>query len=369
MMGVIPLIAAWIMLATARSVWLLYLARILSGLTFGLCYCVVPMYLSEIASTRIRGFLITMITVMNKLGVLLVYCFGPYVSFAWLAYLCLIPPVLFVISCYWLPESPYYLLAQNKHREAFESLAQLRGHTDVQPELDEMLEAVTKSKDNKGAFRELFYTKGNRRALIIIVGLTAIQILCGSQAIIGYSQTIFQKVNRNLEASHVSIIFGVVQLLAAGSAASVVDSIGRRPLLLVSVSGTAACNCLVGTYFLLERLSIDTSAISWLPIVAIMIFIVCYVIGMASVIYTILGEIFPSNLRAVAGAIYTITCSICSFSVYKLFQVVSDGLGSDVSFFTFAFFGICFVPFVYFVVPETKRKSLDEILHELNGDK
>lgn len=369
MMGVIPLVAAWIIVATARSVWLLYLARILSGLTFGLCYCVVPMYLSEIASTRIRGFLITMITVMNKLGVLLVYCFGPFVSFASLAYLCLIPPLLFVLSCYWLPESPYYLLAQNKQRQAFESLAQLRGHADVQPELDEMLQAVIKSKDNKGAFRELFYTKGGRRALIIIVGLTAIQILCGSQAIIGYSQTIFFKVNRNLEASHVSIIFGVVQLLAAGSAASVVDSIGRRPLLLVSVSGTAVCNGVVGTYFLLERLSIDTSAISWLPIVAIMTFIVCYVIGMASVIYTILGEIFPSNLKAVAGAIYTITCSICSFSVYKLFQVVSDGLGSDVSFFTFAFFGICFVPFVYFVVPETKRMSLDEILHELNRDK
>lgn len=365
--GVIPLIVAWSLFATATSVWQLYLARILSGFTFGLSYCVVPMYLSEIASTRIRGSLITMITVMNKLGVLLVYCIGPFVSFTWLAYTCLIPPTVFILCCRWLPESPYWLLSKKRHNEAFSSLAMLRGHSNVQAELDQMLVAVDKSLINRGTIRELFGTKGNRRALAIVIGLTIIQILCGSQAIIGYSQTIFHRVNPQLQASHVSIMFGSVQLVAAASAASVVDWIGRRPLLLVSVLGTAVCNAVVATYFLMDRLNV-TIDVRWsaVPIVAIMAFIVFYVIGMASVIYTILGEIFPNNLRAVAGAIYTITCSVCSFSVYKLFQVVSDGWGSDISFYIFAFFGLCFLPFVYYVVPETKRKSLEEILRELN---
>lgn len=339
----------------------------MSGFTFGLSYCVVPMYLSEIASNRIRGSLITMITVMVKLGVLLVYCIGPFVSFAWLAYTCLIPPTIFILCCRWLPESPYWLLAKKRHRDAFNSLALLRGHQNVQAELDQMLVAVDKSLINKGNIRELFGTKGNRRALVIIVGLTMIQILCGSQAIIGYSQTIFHRVNPRFEASHISMLFGSVQLLAAASAASIVDWIGRRPLLLLSVFGTAGCNLVVAIYFLMDRLNVDIDG-HWsvVPIVAIMAFIVFYVIGMASVIYTILGEIFPNNLKAVAGAIYTITCSACSFSVYKLFQVINDGWGNDVSFFIFAFFGFVFVPFVYYFVPETKRKSLEEILQELN---
>lgn len=236
-------------------------------------------------------------------------------------------------------------------------------------ELDMMSTAVLKAKDNNGTFRELLYTRGSRRAVIIIFGLSCIQILCGSQAIIAYSETIFHKVDPELEASTITIIFGTVQLIAAGFSASVVDLIGRRPLLLASVAGTAVCNFLVGLYFFLERQSVDITSLSWLPILAMMVFIVCYVVGMATVIFALLGEIFPSNLKAVAGALYTITSSAISFAVHKMFQVISDGIGSDASFWCFAIFGLLFMPFVWFLVPETKGKPLDDILLELNTKK
>lgn len=345
----------------------------LCGLTYGLCYTVVPMYLGEISSDKIRGGITIMLTVMVKLGILITYSVGPYVSFHTLPWINLAAPGLFLMLVYWVPETPYYLLDTNKPKEAEACLIKLRGHTNVQAELSMMQESVNKAQEHSGSIRatlrDLFFTRGNRRALVIIIGLTSIQILCGSQAIIAYSEMIFTRIDSGLAPAHISIIFGVVQLIAAAFSASVVDLVGRRPLLLISVGGTALCNFIVGLYFFLERQGIDTQPLAWIPILAIMVFIVCYVLGLASVLFALLGEIFPSNLKAVAGAVYTITSSAYSFAVHKLFQVVSDGIGSDAAFWGFAGFGIIFIPFIYFLVPETKGKPLDQILEELNSEK
>lgn len=354
-------------MGTADSVELLYVARILCGLTYGLCYTVVPMYLGEIASDRIRGSVTIMLTVMMKGGVLLAYTIGRFADFRTIAWLNLIPAACFICAVYWLPETPYFLLDQEKDAEARRSLERLRGHSDVDAELSMMQEALRHSKQTSGSIRELYVVRGNRRALLIVICLTCIQILCGSQSIVAYAETIFIKVGTGLDANGVSIILGVVQLISAAFSASVVDRIGRRPLLLISVIGTAVCNFVVGLYFFLIRQEVDMSGLEWLPTVAIMAFVVCYVMGMATVIFALMGEIFPSNLKAIAGAVYTITSSALSFGVHKLFQVVSDGWGSDVTFWGFAAFGVVFLPFIWFMVPETKGKSLDRILEEMNS--
>lgn len=304
---------------------------------------------------------------MMKSGILLVYVIGRYAEFRTLAYLNLIPALCFMCLVYWMPETPYYLLAKQRETEARRNLVWLRGHQDVGAELDKMQESVRNSFGTDGTIRELFYVRGNRRAFFIVICLTAVQILCGSQVIVAYAETIFLKVGSGLDANGVSIIIGVVQFISAAFSASVVDRIGRRPLLMLSISGMIICNFLVGLYFNLIRQDVNVSGLDWLPTVAIVAFVVCYVMGMATVIFALLGEIFPSNMKAIAGALYTVTSSALSFGVHKLFQVVSDGWGSDVTFWGFALFGVIFFPFIWFMVPETKGKSLDEILEQMNA--
>lgn len=191
-------------------------------------------------------------------------------------------------------------------------------------------------------------------------------MLPGSQAIIVYSETIFKRVGSTLGASESTIILGVVQLVSAAVSSTIVDLVGRRPLLLTSVIGAAICNTIVGLYFFLERMEVDVSGIALMPMLAIMIFIVTYTIGMATVTFTLLGEIFPKNLKSVAGPVFTITAGIISFIVAKLFQIVSDDLGSDYTFWGFAIFTYMFIPFIWFLIPETKGKPLDVILDEIN---
>lgn len=356
------------MFATANHVAFLYIARILCGVTAGLCYTVIPMYIGEIASDRIRGALSVIFTLSVKTGILISFSYGPFVSFRDMAWLALIPSVIFLICVYWLPETPYYLLGQHKEDEAFICLSKLRGHGYVNAEFDQMAVAVKNADQHKTEFRELFSTKGNRNAFVILVGIVATQIFCGSQAVIAYTQTIFDRMGSTLDPSHMSIILATVQLISSIIATISVDTVGRRPLLLTSVVGGVLCNTTIGIFFTLERWNIETGPISWIPALALFIFIFCYVVGMATVAFAVIGEVFPKNLRAKAGASYTIIGGLLTFAMSKLFQVVSDNLGSDISFFGFAGFGCLSFPFVWFFVPETKGKSLDVILMELNSN-
>lgn len=274
------------------------------------------------------------------------------------------PPIIFISSFIWLPDSPYFLIGKNREKEAISSLERLRGHKEVQQEYERMCIAVRKSEDNKGALKEIM-SRNNLRAAVITMGLAGIQQFCGSQAVISYAQIIFKEIGSELGAAESSFILAGVQIIASAFSSLIVDKFGRRPLLMFSVTGAAICNTIVGVYFYFAHQGNDVRSISWLPMTAIMIFIVSYTLGLATVAFVVLGEVFPKNLRAAAGAVFTIFASVCGFTVAKMFQIVTDNVGSHATFWIFAGFSYLFIPFIWFIIPETKNKSLDTILEEL----
>lgn len=362
-MGCVPITLGWILITLATSVPTLYIARILCGLSLGLCISVMPIYLGEIASHRIRGSLLVMCSLMLQVGVLLAYSVAPFISFHALALFGLFPVAIFSLTAYWLPETPYYLIMKSEETLALACLKKLRGHDEVQDELQKIIYVVQNTNSCKVLSG---WNAGDRYSVLIMVCIASLEMLCGSFTIIVYAETIFEKFGSNLKVYQLSILFGLVQVITSGLAASVVDLIGRKPLLKISVCGTAICNLTVGLFFLLERYSIETSSFAWIPILAIMAFIFFYFFGMASVVFVFLGEIFSNNMKKVGCAMYTMVSALMAFMVQKLFQVVSDNVGSDVPFFAFAIFGILFLPFVWFYVPETKRKYIHDILDDLN---
>lgn len=363
--AVVPLTVGWILIGLAESVTVLYISRICAGLSLGFGYTVLPIYLGEIASDKIRGSIGTLLAVMMKLGILYAYAIGPYVSITMMAWLALIPPALFAVTFVWLPESPYYLLGKEQRTAARHSLERLRGHKNIDSELDRMDAAVKKSQENRGRFREVL-APDNRMIITIILVLGIIQHVCGGHAVIGYAQIIFDKIKSQLRGSEASIVLGTVQLVSAIIGAVLVDLLGRKPLLLFAGAGTAVCSTVVGIYFFLERQHVDVSEIGWIPLSALMVFIVCYNVGITTIPFVILGEICPKHLKAIVAGLYTSVSSVFAFSVGKSFQIVSDNLGSDVAFWTFACFSFAFIPFVWLCIPETKGKPLDVILGEMN---
>lgn len=359
LMATVPLALSWILLAVAQSVYLVCLFTLLAGMALACSYVVLPVYITEIASDHIRGYLGILHTVMCKLGLLYIYAVGPFVSVRLMAWLGLVPVGLFLVSFVWLPESPYHLVASGRREAAEQSLRRLRRSGKVDEELDAMTVAV--QRDKQGTLRELLMNRGNRRSLITVMGLAALLELCGSQLMLHYAQTIFERLDSGISSGLASVVFGLVQLGASVLACFLVDTMGRRPLLLVSVVGTALANAVIGVYFVLERWEVDVRGVAWLPLVAIMAIMITYTIGILALLTVITSELFPKHLRGVAGSVKFIVSSLVGLLMVLLYEVVQRELGSDYLFFGFAAVTLAYVPFVWLMVPETKRRALTAI--------
>lgn len=365
-----PTTLAWILIGLANSVEFLYISRILSGFTFGLAIVVMPTYLGEISSIPIRGRLVTFSMVMVKVGILLSYAIGPYVSMQTMAYLGVISPMLAAfLTIVFLPESPYFLLGENREDEALAVLKKLRQRDDVRVELDEIKVSVEINRKAKGTVREILYDYGNRKALWLILSLSSIQIICGSQVVIAYAQTIFDSFGSSLKANYSSMILGIIQVITAVLVISIVDRIGRRPLIFFGIIGTTLCNLTVGIFYLLQRYEYNLSQITWMPVAAVLTFVFFYVIGLSTIVFTILSELFKKNVKGLTNAMYTMHLACLSFLMIKLFEIVSFYLGKEVPFFVFGLLPFVFTPYVWFWLPETKGKSFDVISNELNSKK
>lgn len=334
---------------------------LLAGSAISISYVVLPMYIAEISSDFIRGYLGIIHTVTAKTGSLIMYGVGPFVSVRLMAWLCLIPVILFLACFYFLPESPYHSIAIKDYDAAERSLQKLRCTLDVKEELEQMKASVAKSQANKGTFRELFFDSRNRRSIIVVLGLSALVELCGSHIVVQYAQTIFDKLNSGLDSNYASILFGVVQLGGAVIACFLVDSMGRRPLMLISIVGSGLCTLVIGVYFILER-HIDVSGLGWMPATALLAFMVTYTFGILALLTVITAELFPKHLKGVAGATKSINGAWIGLALVYLFQFIVDTLGMDYVFMAFSIMTFAFIPFILFMVPETKRQSLETIL-------
>lgn len=368
LMGAIPILIGWLTIAFATNVSALFFGRLFFGFSYGLTFTALPVYLGEIASDRIRGFLSALPSAVTKSGFMFVFSLAPFISIKLMAFIAIVPVCLFVLTFMWLPESPYYFLGRNNRSEAKNSLQRLRRSTDVEVELDMMEVIVRKSEDNQGTWSEIL-SVDNRKGLLAALGIAAIIPMSGSSAITDYSQMIFEKINSNMDAVEASIILAAVQLIAAVLGNCVVDVIGRKPLLLFSSMSMGICTSVVTIYFYMDRNGYDVSDLGWIPITVLMVFQIGFNVGLATVAFTLMAELFPKNLKSIVNAMYMVAGSMMDVLVSKLFQTVSDSFGSDLPFAVFSVSSFLFVVFIVFVIPETKGKRFDVILVDMGAKK
>nr|CAD7266896.1 unnamed protein product [Timema shepardi] len=364
----VPFFVSWLMIAFCSSALELYVGRILGGMAVGAVSVVAPMYISELADSKVRGALGTFFQLQITLGILCGYLVGMVGDHRVLAFILSVLPVVYFVSFIWMPESPVYLLSKDKQNEARRSLQWFRGSNyDIEDEMVRMTESSGDSQKRKGGLGELLSNPVTRRALTIALGLMMFQQLSGVNAVIFYTGQIFDLAGSSIPSVTACIIIGVVQVIATYVSTLLVDRAGRRILLLISDSVMALCLGVLGAYFHLLNNHYDTSDVSWVPIVSVAIFIVVFSLGFGPIPWIMLGELFPANVKGVASAVAAAFSWILSFAVTKVFQNMTSSLGEDITFWVFT--GICVVGtvFVFVMVPETKGKDLNEIQEELSG--
>uniref|UniRef100_A0A182MWN6 Facilitated trehalose transporter Tret1 n=1 Tax=Anopheles culicifacies TaxID=139723 RepID=A0A182MWN6_9DIPT len=362
----LPVIAGWIMIALARTSVFLYIARVLFGVSYGMAYGIVPIYIGEITSDGVRGAAASLITVMAKLGILFEYSVGPYVSFETLAWLSMLGPVLFLSTFVWMPESPHYLLGKGRSDEARQNLRWLRRNSAVEEELNCTQKSIERSVSERGSMRELFLPAYRNNLIIVLILAVGVQ-MSGMQAILSYAQTIFSQISSDLTDAEMSIVLGAVQMVTVLFPVFLVDRVGRRPLMLWSSAGSFLGLLLGAIYFTLDAADIDVARFGWVSFVGLLLFVVSYAFGLATIPFAILSEIFPKNIRAYANALFGILSGAIIFAVVKLFQVAQDNVGAYLPFWVFTVSTGLTFGFVFLYIPETKGRSLDEVQEIIAG--
>ncbi|XP_067008006.2 facilitated trehalose transporter Tret1 [Anabrus simplex] len=366
----VPFLLGWLLKGLAEpcdSVEMLYAARFIHGVANGVVFTALPMYSGEIAADSVRGALGSFLQLLITIGYIYEYAIGPYVPFWVLPVVSAVIPAVWAVAMFFMPDSPYYLISKGRDEEARSALKWLRGTNDVDDEMNEMKEEVKESQLTETSLRDLITNKGNRKALIISMGLVAGQQLSGINAILFYSTTIFEKTHSSLSADVATIIIGVVMFLASCITPLVVDRLGRRPLFFISAIGMTLGQAVLGAYFYMsdeDESSVEDIGI--LPIISLIFYIIVYCPGFGALPWAVMGELFPSNVKANASSVTASFCWILAFFITKFFSDLADAIGMSYTFWMFGIFCIIAGLFVFFLLPETKGKSLLEIQEMLN---
>lgn len=368
----IPGILCLVWMAFATDPLQFCVARFIQGMSYGSPYYVLPMYVGEVAEPHNRGTLGCFMSFFVCSGILFAYIVGPYLTVRTFSLVCAIPPCVFLaLFSLFVPESPYYLVAKNDKAAAEASLKKLRAKSDasIQKELIEITTNVKESFANKAKITDMFRSKGLFRGFVISMGLMFFHQSSGTNILIAYMQPIFSASGTSIPSDLSSILIGVVQIITLGITAVAVYKLGRRTLLLFSIFGSFMAHMALGYFFYLQASGYDVSGISWLPIASILTFIISFNLGFSPVCWAIMGELFPPNIKVIASIFGCTMNMVTAFSVTTCFPYLNEMLGMAWSFWLF---GACcaggFV-FVYFVVPETKGKSLQDIQVMLNEGK
>jgi len=342
-------------------------ARILGGVGIGIASNVVPLYISEIAPTAIRGRLVTYYQFAVTLGILIAYLSNaaivhynqahgllPHIfhDAAWRAMFSvgIIPALCFLFGLFLVPESPRWLMQMGKQAEGQAILNRIthRSHSAIEA-------SVPEQPQRQGSYKELL-APHMRKPLLIGILLPLFSQFSGINAIIYYGPTILSNAGISLSNSLISqLIFGFANMLFTLIAIWKVDSWGRRPLYLVGTVGAAITLVLTGFCFY-----VGATGSIWL-LVCVLAFLACFAFSIGPLKFVVASEIFPNAIRGRALAVSIMVMWVADTLVGQLTPILLDGIGSAGTFWFFASFCIIAFFVVYKLLPETKGKSLEQI--------
>lgn len=336
--------------------------RLLGGLGIGGASIISPMYIAEIAPTRLRGRLVTLYQLGIVLGILgavfvnmLIQRMGDEVwntttGWRWMFCAGIVPAILFTAMIVPALESPRWLMKVGKHDAAYEVLSRVNGSVLGETEARAIEASLT---IEEGRFSELFNTF--LRPLLLGIMLAGFSQLSGITPLFSFLPEIFRAAGTaTTDAFFQSVLVSLVNLVFTLFALWLVDRVGRKTLIL---AGTAT-QCL------------SFVCVGWLYHVhgsgmAVLLFVMTFVAGHAFgngvVCWVIISEIYPTKVRGRAMSIATTALWLVGYLGNQTFPLMQKYLGSDGTFWWFSFAALANLLCVLRLVPETKGRSLEEI--------
>ncbi|MCI2914864.1 sugar porter family MFS transporter [Staphylococcus hominis] len=351
-----------LVLAFSTNIAMLIIGRVIVGLAVGGSMSTVPVYLTEMAPTELRGSLGSLNQLMITIGILAAYlvnyAFADMGAWRWMLGLAVVPSLILLIGVAFMPESPRWLL-ENRSEKAARDVMKITYNPDaIDAEIKEMKEIASQSESTFSVIKSPWL----RPTLIIGCIFAIFQQFIGINAVIFYAPTIFTKAGLGGSASIIGTVgIGVVNVLVTILALFIVDRVDRKKLLVIGNIGMIAS--LVIMAMLIWSIGIQSSV--WVIIICLSLFIVFFGISWGPVLWVMLPELFPTRARGAATGIAALVLNFGTLIVAQLFPILNHHLDTEWVFLIFAAIGVLAMFFVIKYLPETRGRSLAEIEHEL----
>jgi sugar porter (SP) family MFS transporter len=344
------------------NVAVLIVARAIIGLGIGFTSVTAPVYVSELAPPQSRGMLIGLYQFALTVGIALADLVGYWLASqqAWrlMFGIAVVPTLFFLGIILTVPESPRWLFAHSRAKDA-ESV--LRSYTDAngaQQFLADIREGLKTPLEQ--SWRAL-WTPAVRGSVFIAAGLTVLQQVTGINTIIYYGPQIFELAGISSHSNSIlaTLLVAVVNVIATVVGILLVDRVGRKPLLYAGVGGmTVALFALAFAFSHQPRLG---SSLGFIAIGCLMLYIACFAFSLGAIAWILVSEVFPLRVRGRGVAVATLFSGIANFAVSLTFLSLIKAVGSAATFSVYGALSIVTLIFVRFVVPETCGRELESI--------
>lgn len=369
---IIPYSVGWSLIIWARSLLALYAGRFITGMAAGACCVVAPLYTTEIAQKEIRGTLGSYFQLMTTVGIFFAYAVGKFDNPIHYTLMCATVPFVFFIFFFFQPETPIYNLKKGKVEAARNSLMRLRGAAyNVDSELLGLQLELDSLAHNSVPTTSLLGKKAARKALLISLALMFFQQMSGINAIIFYTGDIFEDAGARIDSKTAAILVGGFQVASTFISSLIIDKLGRKILLITSGLTMSICTALLGLYFSLKDHSLVSnhvlSSLGFMPVVSLCVFMIMFSLGLGPIPWVIASEICTPQFKGITTSLGGMLNWFLAFLVTKFYLELDTAIGGDIMFYIFSACSVLGAIFTYFVIPETKGKSLSQIQDELEA--
>lgn len=348
--------------AMSNDVPTLLIARLLLGLTIGISVVVVPVFVAESAPAKVRGALLVAYQVATVFGIIVgylaAYALAGTGSWRWMLGLAAIPAIIVLAIVVKLPDTARWYMMRGRTAEARRTLSAIEPGKDVDAELAEMQRAI--SEERGGGLREMLRVP-YLRATVFVVGLGFFIQITGINAVVYYSPRIFEAMGFSGNAALLLLpaAVQVASLVAVFVSLSLVDRLGRRPVLLTGIGMMVVANVLLVGVFMAGQ---DFGGLlTVLGFLGVLLFTVGFTFGFGALVWVYAGESFPSRLRSLGASAMLTSDLVANVLVAAFFLTMLQRLGGAGTFAVFGVLAILGFMFVRKFAPETKGRPLEEI--------
>ncbi|MDP7975486.1 MAG: sugar porter family MFS transporter [Thermoprotei archaeon] len=349
--------------SVAPNAVILVIGRVVTGLGVGLASFTSPLYIAEISPSNIRGKLVSLAQFVLTVGIVVAYiidfALAPASDWRAMFGIAVIPGLALLIGMYFMPESPRWLIDKGHYPQAVSVLEKI---SDTKQQAESEVSRIEKElAEEKKGWRELLAPEV-KPMLVVGIALAIFQQVTGINTVIYYAPTIFQLAGfvSASAAIFATVGVGVVNVLVTLGALFLIDRVGRRPLLEISLSGMAASLVLLALAF-----SLRSSLTGPAAALSLMAYVGFFAVGLGPVFWLLISEIYPLSVRGLATSVAALTNWLSNFFVALTFLLLVGWLGKSMTFLLYAVLSISALAFVLKYVPETKDMTLEAIQQEI----